>query len=125
MLSRHLADQEIGRLHAILFQRVEHVRAVGRDRTVVEGDHHLVVLERQSVLVLHGADQRQRSRIDGNNAAGADGVGVARAQPANAGADMQASNDKAIHSGRIQPPDPRSIVPSARPRTGRLCNDTQ
>ena len=75
----HLADQEIGGLHALRGQYVENGGGVGRDRAIVEGEHHLVVLERQRGPVLDGADQGKLGRIDGDGAAGADRVRIARA----------------------------------------------
>ena len=53
--TRHLADQEISRLHALRCQCIENDVGIGRQRAVVEGDHHLVVLQRQRLLVLDGA----------------------------------------------------------------------
>src|SRR5262245_66530295 len=52
---RHLADQEIRGLHALRCQRIENDVGIGRQRTVVEGEHHLVVLQLQRLLVLQSA----------------------------------------------------------------------
>ena len=52
---------------------------VRRQRAVVEGDDHLMILQRQRVLVLNIADARERRRIDREGAAGAKRIGIARA----------------------------------------------
>jgi len=78
--TRHLADQEIGGLHALRCQRIENDVGIGRQRAVVEGDHHLVVLQRQRLLVLDGAKQGEFAGIDGQHAAGAEGVWIAGAR---------------------------------------------
>ena len=71
---RHLADQEIGGLHALRCQRIENDVGIGQQRAVIEGDHHLVVSQRQRLLVLHGAKQGEFAGIDGQHATGAEGV---------------------------------------------------
>ena len=48
-------------------------------RTVIEGQHHLVIPERQGFRILHGADARMLARIDHEGALGADRVGMAGA----------------------------------------------
>jgi hypothetical protein len=50
------SDQEEGRLGAMGGEDVEDLVAVFRQRTVVEGQHHLVIFERQRLGILHGAD---------------------------------------------------------------------
>ncbi len=42
-VARHFADQEVGRLHAFVFEDVQHLGRARGQRTVVERDHHLVV----------------------------------------------------------------------------------
>jgi len=74
---RHLADNEISRLHALRGERIEDEVAVGRQRAVVEGDHHLMIGERQRLLVLHAADAREFVRTDGEHARGAERVAMA------------------------------------------------
>jgi hypothetical protein len=76
----HLADQEIGDLYALRCQRIENDIGIRRQRAVVEGDHHLVVLQRQGLLVVDGAKQGKFARIDGQHAAGAEGFWVAGAR---------------------------------------------
>src|SRR5262245_64852585 len=78
--TRHLADQEIGGLHALRRQRLENDAGIGRQWAVVEGNHHLVVLQRQRLLVLHGAEQGKFAGIDGQHPAGAEGVWIAGAR---------------------------------------------
>jgi hypothetical protein len=77
--ARHAADDEVGRLHAVLGQHVQHAVGVGRQRAVVEGQHHLAVFQRQRALVLDRADARIVLRIDREHAAGAERVRIARA----------------------------------------------
>jgi hypothetical protein len=48
----HAADHEERRLHALLRERIKNVRGEGRQRTVVEGDDHLAIIERESFPVL-------------------------------------------------------------------------
>ena len=61
-------------------ERRQHTLGRGRQRSVVEGEHHLVVVERETGVVLHGTDTRQRRRIDRDGPAGPDGVRMARAR---------------------------------------------
>jgi hypothetical protein len=77
---RHPADQEVGDLHAFRRQRVEDSVGIGRQRTVIESNDHLMVVERQRGPVLHAANARQSRRIDRNRPAGAQGIRVARAR---------------------------------------------
>ena len=73
-----VADQEIGRLHAMRGQDIEHLLGVDRPRRVIEREHHFLVGERQGLRILERADARMLGRIDNDGAAGADGVGIAR-----------------------------------------------
>ena len=77
--ARHSSDDEIVRLHAFMRERFQHAIGVGRHRPIVEGEHHLFVVERQCVLVLHGADARILARIDVQHAARSHRAGVAGA----------------------------------------------
>jgi len=63
----------------------------GRQRAVIEGEHHLVVLQRQRLLVLHGAKQAEFAGIDGQHAAGAEGVWIAWARLRRGGTDTPAT----------------------------------
>src|SRR5205809_336292 len=58
---------------------VEDLVAVFRQRTVVEGQHHLMVRQRQRLGILHGADDVMFARIDHERARCADRLGMARA----------------------------------------------
>ena len=60
----HAADDEEGRLHALRGKNVQNLIAVARQRPVVEGQHHLVVPERQRFCILHGADAGMLPGID-------------------------------------------------------------
>jgi hypothetical protein len=77
--ARHPADDEVVGLHAMLGQHVQHAVGVGRHRPVVEGQHDLLVLQRQRLLVLHAADAREFVRVDRHHAAGAERVRIAGA----------------------------------------------
>ena len=77
---RHLADEKIGGFHALRRQRIENEVGIGRQRAVVESDHHLMVVERQRLLVLHAADLAEFARADGEDAASAERVRIARAR---------------------------------------------
>jgi hypothetical protein len=48
----HAADHEEGRLHALIRERIKNVRREGRQRSVVKGDDHLMIIERESLPVL-------------------------------------------------------------------------
>ena len=74
----HAADQEIIGLHAMLGQHVEHAIGVWRQRAVVEGQHDLLVLERQRVGVLHRADAGKFARVHRHHPAGAERIRIAR-----------------------------------------------
>ena len=75
----HFTDEEIGRLHAFRGEGIEDGVGVGRDRAIVEGDDDLMVFERQRSRILHGTDAGEVGRVDGQNAAGAKRIGIARA----------------------------------------------
>ncbi len=75
----HAADQEIVGLHAMLGQHVEHAIGVGRQRAVIEGQHDLLVLERQRTGVLHRADAGEFARVDRQHPAGAERIRIAGA----------------------------------------------
>ena len=74
---RHPADLEEGCLHALRGEDVENLVAVARQRAVVEGQHHLVIPQRQRLGILHGADARMLARIDHQRARSPDRVGMA------------------------------------------------
>ena len=76
---RHAADLEEGRLHALRGEDVEHLVRVAWQRSVVEGQHHLVIAQRQRLCILHRADVRVFGRVDHDGARGTDRVGVSRA----------------------------------------------
>jgi hypothetical protein len=46
VFGRGLPDQEKGGVHALTRQRRQHPRRRRRPRTIIEGQHHLVVIER-------------------------------------------------------------------------------
>ena len=75
---RHPANQEERRLDAFFRQDVEHAIGVRRQRPIVEGQHHLAVVERQSLPVLHPAEQEIFGRADHQLAADAERVRLAR-----------------------------------------------
>ena len=75
--ARHAADQEIIGFHAMLGQHVEHAIGVWRHRAVVEGQHDLLVFERQRVGVLHRADARKLARVHRHHPAGAERIRIA------------------------------------------------
>ncbi len=43
----HLTDQEVSRFHALRSENVEDLVGIGKQRTVIEGQHHFLVIERQ------------------------------------------------------------------------------
>jgi hypothetical protein len=76
----HLADEEIGRLHAFRGECIEHRVGVGRDRAIIEGDDDFMIFERQRLRILHAADAGEVGRIDSQDAAGAKRIRIARAR---------------------------------------------
>jgi hypothetical protein len=56
ILVRHPANQEIGSLNALRRQNIQNDVAVGRQRPVIERDDNLMIVEWQSLLVLHTAN---------------------------------------------------------------------
>jgi hypothetical protein len=70
------ADHEEGCLHAFVRERPEHLVGVGRDRPIVERQHHLAGSQRQREAVIVAADQRHGARVDGQDAADAKRMGI-------------------------------------------------
>jgi hypothetical protein len=70
------SDQEEGRLRAVGGENLEDLVRVFRQRTVVEGQHDLTICKRQRLVILHGADDGMRARIDNDGARRTDGVGM-------------------------------------------------
>ena len=62
------SDQEEGRLGAMGGENGQNLVAVFRQRSVVEGQHHLTVFKRQRLVILHGADDGMGARIDHDGA---------------------------------------------------------
>src|SRR5579872_5766430 len=76
--TRHLADKKIGRLDALRGQCVEDNAGIGRNRTIVEGDDDLVILERQRARILDAAKTGKFAGCYRQHAAGAQRVGITR-----------------------------------------------
>ena len=74
---RHLADQEIGRLDALLGEDIEHLVRIRRQRPVVESENHFLIRERQALRILHHANLRQFAGFKHQHAAGAERVRLA------------------------------------------------
>jgi hypothetical protein len=72
------ADEEVVRLDALLGQHLQDAIGVGRQRTVVDGQHHFLVLEWQCLRILHLADAWVVAGIDRHHPAGAECAGIAR-----------------------------------------------
>src|SRR5262249_9893720 len=100
-------DHEERRLHAFGGERVEDAVGVGRQRAVVEGQHHLVVVERQRLAILHGADARMLVRVDGDGAAHAERAGrallCARRPDGKNGRQQKRRGDGATHAPASTP----------------------
>ena len=71
---RHLSHKEIGRLHAFGRKQIENPVGVRPERSVVEGEHHLAIRQRQRLAILLGAQPRMRRIIDHQRAAGSQGI---------------------------------------------------
>ncbi len=76
MRRRIAPDREEGGVHALIGQRLQHLGRGARQRTVIEGEHHLAVSERQGLREVLGADL-QPGRIDRQHAFGAELAGTA------------------------------------------------
>ena len=102
----HAADDEEGRLHALRGEDFQHLVAVVRQRAVIEGQHHLVIFQRQRFGILHGADARMLARVDHQGSRGAERVGMARAiggrggLRGDAGQQTKAQGRRTARSGR-------------------------
>ena len=96
---RHPADHKEGRLYAFAGKDIEDVIGAGRQRAVVEGEHHLMVFERQALAVLHAAEQGMLKRVDHDGAAGAERIRIARAL---GGSRSSRSQQRDGHRGRLQ-----------------------
>ena len=70
------ADHEEHGLQALVGQRLEHMMGVGRERSVVEGQHDLAGRKRQRDAVIVRADQRHGARIDRHHAADAERIRI-------------------------------------------------
>ena len=68
MFGGGFADQEERGAHAFIGQRRQHPRRGGRPRPVIEGQHDLVIPERQGLRKALQPDSRRRGGIDGENA---------------------------------------------------------
>ena len=75
--TRHAADDEEGRLHAFGCECLEDAIGVRRQRTVVEGEHDFMVVERQRFAILHRADTGVLAGIDDKGATDAKSAGWA------------------------------------------------
>ena len=73
----HAADHEERGLHAFGGEQIEDAIGIGRQRTVVEGQHHLVVVERQRFPILPAANARVFVHVDHESAADPERVGRA------------------------------------------------
>ncbi len=115
---RHLADEEKRRLHAFAGQRVEHMVGAGRQRAVVEGEHDLMVFERQALAVLHAAEAGMLDRVDHDGATGPERIRIARALGRTGGMCRQQRHGQddrfqALHFEFPRTPDGHSITPNA------------
>jgi hypothetical protein len=72
----HLAYHEIRGLDALRREDLQDMLGVRGQGTIVEGQHHLMIGERQGVVITHGADQRHRGRIDHQGSVDPECVGV-------------------------------------------------
>src|SRR3974377_568668 len=79
ILVRHPAKQEVGSLNALRRQRIKNDVAIGRQRTVIESQDDFMVIERQTLLVLHAANFTEFAWADGELSARTERVWIARA----------------------------------------------
>jgi hypothetical protein len=68
-----------GRLDALRGENFQNLVAVARQRPVIEGQHHLMIFERQRFGILHGADAGMLAGIDHQGSRGAERIGMAGA----------------------------------------------
>ena len=85
------AEQEEGRQHAFVLERVEHFRGGGRPGAVVEGEHQLLVASGSVTGKLLAADPRRALGVDLEHALGAERVRIAGQGAARAAAGAKAS----------------------------------
>ena len=74
----HLPNDKEGRLDALRFQDVQHTTCVRRQGTVVERQHHFVIVQGQGLAVLHRPNPRVVRRAHGYGSAGSECVRIAR-----------------------------------------------
>ena len=79
MGSRHFAHDKERSLDAFCGKLIQNFIGVRRNRSIVEGENHLVVLKRQGLLVLNRAEPLELGRIERDHPACAERVRVPRA----------------------------------------------
>ncbi len=132
----HAADHEERGLHAFGGEQIEDAIGIRRQRTIVEGQHHLVIVERQRFPILPAANARVFVHVDYESAAYPERVGgafgSARSPDAEQRGEQNGCGNGAAHVpaftpvGPIQTGHPAPIVsrPSLyRNSRGRQFND--
>ena len=110
MFGGGLADQEEGGAHAFMGQRRQHFGVGCRPWPVVEGQHHLAILQRQRLRKTLQADPRGGRRIDGENARGAERVLARTSARAAAAARHARQAGRAPCASRTSGPSARSHI---------------
>ena len=121
---RHVADDEIGRLDAFGGEDVENLAGVGRNRPVVEGEHHFPVDKRQRLRIVHRADADMLAGIDDDGAAGAERVRDCRGirRPSAAAMPPHSANGTAHRETILASPEPIALSPNVAPaHIARAC----
>src|SRR3974390_1837331 len=77
ILVRHPTNQEVGSLNALRGQRIKNDVAIGRQRAVIESQDDFMVVERQTLLVLHAANFAEFAWADGELSARTERVWIA------------------------------------------------
>src|SRR5436190_23729263 len=86
MQVRHSPNDEKGCLNALCFQRFQDARRMRRNGAVIERQHHLMVMQRKSLTILHRADPRIFGWAYGDDAASSKCVQVPGAVSGSGGA---------------------------------------
>src|SRR3974377_2289063 len=94
LLVRHPTNQEVGSLNALRGQRIKNDVAIGRQRAVIESQDDFMVVERQTLLVLHAANFAEFAWADGELSARTERVWIAwaRVRPGRAARDTPEKN---------------------------------
>src|SRR5271166_3533737 len=99
----HAANHEIRRFDTLCRQYLQDLLRMRRQRAVVEGDHNLMVVERQALVITHRADLRLSRWIDLKHTAHPEGIGVIAFRGMRGGTDCEKGcSDRSGEGARLE-----------------------